>query len=354
MIRVIRVLPEGATVEEPSLDDIDLTNPDRGWQWIDVAEPTTEAIQMIARGFGFDEVAIGEVAQHTVFPKFSDLEDHLFLIAHSPGLHQDRITTNELDAFLTQKTLVTFHPAAMPGIEIAARRLLDDRSGRGDPGDVLAHILDSGADRALRLIDGLDEQIAELEELAMGGDHGVLARVQDLRRDAIILRRVLAPQRDAIRDLSRAETHLDAEARRQLDSLYYDYFRIVESLDGARALLSAVLDTYRNTIAERTNQTIKVLTVFSVILLPLSLMAGIYGMNFVDMPLLDEPWGFWAMLAAMAAVGIVVWLIFLSRGVIGPPRVPRVDRAVGRGLAQFIDITTQPVRAIGRRQDHDR
>lgn len=354
MIRVIRVRPDGVTVEEPSLSDVALTDPDRGWQWIDIAETGTDAIERIARGFGFDEVAISETTEPTVFPKLSDLDDRLFLIAHTPGLHQDRITTNELGAFLTPGTLITFHTVPIPGIEHAARRLLDDRSGHGDPGDVLSMILDSGAERALRLIDGLDEQIEQLEELAMTGDHGVLGRVQDLRRDAIILRRVLAPQRDTIRDLSRAEAHLNAATRRELDSLYYNYFRIVESLDGARALLSAVLDTYRNTIAERTNQTIKVLTVFSVILLPLSLMAGIYGMNFVGMPFLDEPWGFWAMIAAMAVVAVVVWLIFLARGVIGRPTVPRVDRAVGRGLAQFIDLTTQPVRAIGKRQDHDR
>jgi magnesium transporter len=353
MIRVIRVQPEGATVEETSLEDLDVADPDRGWQWIDVPEASPEAIGRIGRGFGFDEVAIDEAKEETVFPKLTDLHDHLFLIAHSPGLHQDRITTHELDAFLTPGTLVTFHTKPIPGIELAANRLLDDRNTTTDPGNVLANILESGADRSLRLIDGLDEQIDQLEELAMAGNHEVLARVQDLRRDAVILRRVLAPQRDMIRDLSRAETQLSAETRRELESLYYDYFRIVESLDGARALLGAVLDTYRNTIAERTNQTIMVLTVFSVILLPLSLMAGIYGMNFVEMPLLHEPWGFWAMLAAMLVVGVVVWLVFLGRGIVGPPRVPRVDRAVGRGLAQFIDLTTQPVRAIGRRQDHE-
>jgi magnesium transporter len=353
MIRLIRVLPEGATVQEQSLEDLDVTDPDRGWQWIDVPEASPEAIERIGRGFGFDEVAIDEAKQETVFPKLSDLDDHLFLIAHSPGLHQDRIATHELDAFLTPGTLVTFHTSPIPGIELAVRRLLDDRSSTNAPADVLASILDTGADRSLRLIDGLDQQIEQLEELAVVGDHDVLGRVQDLRRDTVILRRVLAPQRDTIRDLSRAEAHLDAETRRELDSLYSDYFRIVESLDGARALLSAVLDTYRNTIAERTNQTIKVLTVFSVILLPLSLMAGIYGMNFVDMPLLHEPWGFWAMIAAMAVVAVVVWLVFIGRGIVGPPKVPRVDRAVGRGLAEFIDLTTQPVRAIGRRQDHD-
>ena len=351
MIRVIDVGPDGVTVHEPSLDELEVTRPAIGWQWIDVAEASPDAIERIGRGLGFDEVALSEAVEPTVFPKLSDLDDHLFLIVHTPGLHHDRITTHELDAFLTRGTLVTFHDVAIPGIELAANRLLDERTPATGPGHVLADILDTGADRALRLIDGLDQQIEQLEELAMAGDHDVLARVQDLRRDAIILRRVLAPQRDTIRDLSRAEAHLDAETRRELDSLYYDYFRIVESLDGARALLTAVLDTYRNTIAERTNQTVKVLTVFSVILLPLSLMAGIYGMNFVDMPFLREPWGFWAMIAAMAVVAVVVWLIFLARGIVGRPRVPRVDRAVGRGLAQFIDITTQPVRAIGRRHE---
>jgi magnesium transporter len=353
MIRLITVLPDGVTVAEPTLDELDVRQPDRGWQWIDVPDAGEEAIERIGRGFGFDDVAIEETQGDLVFPKMSDLEDHLFLIAHAPGLHEGRITTHELDVFLTPGTLVTFHTQPIPGIELAVQRLLSDRTDTNDPGGVLADILESGAVRSLRLIDGLDDEIEDLEELAIAGNHEVLGRVQDLRRDAIILRRVLAPQRDTIRDLSRAHVHLDTEALRAFDSLYYDYFRIVESLDGARALLSAVLDTYRNTIAERTNQTIKVLTVFSVILLPLSLMAGIYGMNFRSMPFLRQPWGFWLMMAAMGVVGVGLWLLFVGRGIVGPPRVPRVDRAVGRGLAQFIDITTQPVRAIGRRQERD-
>jgi magnesium transporter len=181
----------------------------------------------------------------------------------------------------------------------------------------------------------------------VSGDPGVVGLVQALRRDSIVLRRALAPQRDMVRSLAHeGMPGIDERARRRLDSVYDDCFRVVESLDMARALLASVLETYRSTVAERTNEVMKVLTVFAAIILPLSLVAGIYGMNFTNMPELDWPPAYFVVLAAMLAFAIGLWFYFSKRGFIGGPRLPRVDRVVGRGLADLFHLTTTPVRGI--------
>ncbi len=349
MIRLIRP-EEGVPVRDVDVSAIDAGPLEDGWVWIDVEDGTEAEIRRIGQIFGFDEVALSEVVGSTVFPKVSDLAHHLFLITHSPGLSAGRVATHEVDVFVAPSTLVTIHREPVSGVEATIDQVARAERGTTSPGTAVASMLETGADRSLELIEALDDEISELEELAFTGQPDVLARIQDLRRDAIILRRAMAPQRDMLRELSRAEHLFDEPARRQLESAHYDYLRIVESLDGARALLAAVLETYRSAIAERTNEIMKVLTVFAVVLLPLSLLAGIYGMNFSNMPLLDTSWGFYAVLVVMGVAGFGLWLYFAGRGFVRVPRVPRVDLAVGRGLAGIIDLTTQPVRAVGKRR----
>ena len=88
------------------------------------------------------------------------------------------------------------------------------------------------------------------------------------------------------------------------------------------------------------------LTVFSVIILPLTLLVGIYGMNFANMPELDWPFAYFVLLAVMATIAAGLWVYFSRRGFIGGPRLPRVDRVVGRGLAGLFHLTTAPVREV--------
>jgi len=92
----------------------------------------------------------------------------------------------------------------------------------------------------------------------------------------------------------------------------------------------------------------KVLTVFSAIVLPLGLLAGLFGMNFVDMPWLDRGWGFSALVVVMALIAIGLWAYFVRRRFIGGPRLPRVDQAVSRGMASFVHLSLAPVRLLER------
>jgi magnesium transporter len=163
------------------------------------------------------------------------------------------------------------------------------------------------------------------------------------------LRRVLAPQRDTVRGLADEEFPAISErARLRLRSAHDQYVRATESLDSSRALLAAVLETYRAVVAERANEVMKVLAVFAAILLPLSVMAGIYGMNFANMPELDWRWAYFVALGIMATVALALWLYFARRGFIGGPRLGRIPKAVGSGLAGLVRLTTLPVSSVSR------
>jgi magnesium transporter len=333
---------------EPVLHDLENEVAGADWFWLDVASVDQQAVEGIGALFGLDGEGLADVQTLSEFPKADDYEDHVFFSSHSPALVDDRVNTAELDGFVSDRYLITFHRSAIPGVEWTHERLRQANSVASlGPGTLLAGILESAARRSLQLVDGLEAQISDLEARSVAGDPHVVGMVQAFRRDAIVLRRVLAPERDMVRALMHeGMPGIDDRARRRLDSVYDDCFRVVESLDMARALLASVLETYRSAVAERTNEVMKVLTVFSAIILPLSLLAGIYGMNFTNMPELDKPWAYFVLLGVMVVFAGGLWVYFSRRGFIGGPRLPRVDRVVGRGLAGLFHVTTTPVREV--------
>jgi magnesium transporter len=335
-------------VSRPPEDLEDLLRDD-GWVWLDLSAPTSDEVIGVARLLGFSHHEVEEVLDATEYPKLSRAGTYLFLVAHSPGTDPDRLRTVELDVFLGDGYLVTAHRDEVLGLEWIIDRATSPTGGEfAGPDEALAAVLEAGVRRDLRLIDGLEDQIEDLEDLAVAGDSAVVGRVHALRRDAITLRRVLAPQRDAIRALAGETGYVGPRAARHLTTVYDDHFRVVESLDTARSLLAAVLESHRSTIAERMNEVMKVLTVFSAIILPLSLLAGIYGMNFSNMPELGWRWAYFGLLGLMAVTAIGLWGYFSRRGFVSGPRVPRVDRAIGRGLAELVGVTTAPVRGLAR------
>ena len=348
MMRLITFRNGAPHFLEPEISDLEEQVSGADWVWLDVGSVERDLVSAIGRIFGLDRVGLDDVQTLTEFPKADDYDDHVFFSSHSPALADDRVTTAELDGFIADRFLITFHRTPIPGVEWTIERLEETQTGSAlRPDILLAGILEAAARRSLQLVDGLEAQISDLESQSVAGDPNVVGLVQAFRRDAIVLRRVLAPERDMVRSLMHEGLPgIGDRARRRLDSVYDDCYRVVESLDMARALLASVLETYRSTVAERTNEVMKVLTVFSVIILPLSLLAGIYGMNFANMPELDWRWAYFALLGIMLSVAVGLWGYFSRRGFIGGPRVPRVDRVVGKGLAGLFHLTTTPVRGV--------
>ncbi len=233
--------------------------------------------------------------------------------------------------------------------------LTPEAVGEAGPDRIFARIAEAGAIRFQPLLEALDRRIFELEDRALDSDPEIPIEVQALRRDVLVMRSASAPQRDAFRMLDRDDLPAIGERSRLRFGPVFDlYTRITEEIDAARALMSGVLDTYRGAVAERANEVMKVLTVIAAIFLPLTFMAGIYGMNFAHMPELAWRWGYFGLLGIMAATGLGLWLYFSRRGFIGGPTLRAIPRGVGRGIAGIANLTVVPTLrliGIGRRDD---
>lgn len=314
--------------------------------WVDVANEGPATIRRVCRQFEIDEFFVDEALAVGSLPLIETQPDLVYLILNSFHIETGgRLASVELDVFLGPGYLITVHVD-----ENEATRLVMDRIEQGvelappTPAGLLAHIAMVGSRRFPPLIEQLETQLDDLEDLAMTADPRAIVAVQALRRDVIVLRRVLAPQREIYFELAESGHQLVDKSSRRLFQRVSDYqAQLLESLEAARSLLGSVLETHRGAVGNQTNEIVRVLTVFSAIMLPLGLVASVYGMNFVEIPLADHPQGFWILVGAMVLAGVGLWLYFGRRGFVGAPRLSELPRAVGLGLYQ---VGTAPIRVV--------
>jgi len=221
----------------------------------------------------------------------------------------------EIDVLLGKTYLVTYHEEESRGIE-RARALL---ARRGDlltrgPDHLLYYILDVMVDNYLPIIDTIHASLDQLEERVLHRPtRKVLAEILGLKRGLAALRRVVGPQRDTILALTRNEfTGIHPEMRPYLRDVFDRMARVSDLLDSFRDELATMLDIYVSQVSNQLNEVMKVLTAITVIIVPVTLIASIYGMN-VTYPGVNTIWGFWVSVVLMGGTALGMWLYFRSR-----------------------------------------
>lgn len=346
--RVIRSFTwqSGQSLPTASATDIVAEPPQDGWVWVDLDGESSQTVEETCRSFGVPSVLVAEALAAASLPSLEEYRDVIHVVLNT--LHTDssgRIVPNEIDIFIGAGYILSIHDGAL-----TSSAYLMERLGQGiglsaaSPSGLLAHLAMTGSRRFPVLIDQLEIELDSIEELAMRADARALNQVYALRRDVIVLRRVLVPQRQIYDELAE-EGHplVDAASRREFGRVVDYQTQVLESLEAARSLLGSVLETYRGAVADQTNEIIRVLTVFSAILLPLTLISGIFGMNFVNIPLAREPLGFWITVGAMGLIALSFWLYFGRRRFVGTPRLSELPRAVGLGIYH---VGTAPIRVV--------
>lgn len=331
-----------------------------GWRWLDVPVSEADLIGDLGARLGWDRIEVEDVFDDRPIGKVIDAGTHMFAVFHSVALGSHRIDTMEVDAFLSDGLLITIrHGDILQLNELWESAARNPGMREGGPDRMLARLAAALVAPLLPLVAVLEERIEEVEETAMDRHRGVIGEVQILRSDVARLRRFAGPQRDVMMTLSREDTTalIGTRARRRFADVHEQLFRVVESLDAARLLLGAALETYRSAVAEETNTVMKVLTVFSAIILPLTLLAGIWGMNFANMPELDWQWGYAAALGSMLGVAIGLGWLFARVGFVSFAGFRKLPRAIGLGLWEVaslpIKVVERTFRAIPNDSSHD-
>lgn len=346
--RVIRSFSwaEGSNLPTGEAESFVPDPPEHGWVWVDVAGEDPETIRAVCRRFAIDEGYIDETLAAGSLPALFEQRDLVYVVLNAFNTGSGgRLSTSEVDMFVGLNFLISIHAG-----DIVSTAMVQQRLEQGVPLPVttpiglLAYLAQVGSRRIPALIDQLETKLDSLEELAMRADPRAITEVHALRRDVIVLRRVLVPQRQIYEELAEG-THplVDGDSRMAFERVGDYQVQILESLEAARSLLGSVLETHRGAVADQTNEIVRLLTVFSAILLPLGLVAGIFGMNFVEIPLADDHRGFWFVIGGMVVGAIGLWTYFARRRFVGGPRLRDLPKAVGLGL---VAIGVAPIKVV--------
>jgi len=291
----------------------------QGLLWVDVSGATEADAPFLERNFHFHHLAIEDsVASRIHPPKIDDLGSYLFLIVHgiNPVSVAEMPETAELALFLGSHFVVSVHRTPLHCIEQVKRIVENDGTVMKHGADFLAHaLIDVLIDNILPTIDTMtDMSEAVEEETIRNPQQSVLESVLKLKRSTLKIHRVIAPQREILNRLSRGEfSIIKEEARIYYRDVYDHLIRIEDFIQYIRDSADNALDTYMSSVANRQNEVMKVLSMLAAIFMPLTLIAGIYGMNFEHMPELTWSWGYFAVLGLMAVVVILAIIWFWTR-----------------------------------------
>lgn len=286
-----------------------------GVLWLDISETVWEDGEFLRRVFGFHHLAVEDcVSKDMHSPKLDDFGDYLFMIVHGINYagESDVVQTTEMALFLGPHFVVTNHNLPLWSVEVIHQQVRDDGRPMRRGAVFLAHaLIDVLVDNILPTIDRMGEVTEEIEEeVVRRPQQTTLEAILKLKRSTLRLHRVMAPQREMLNRLSRGDFAMIGQDARIFFRDIYDHIIRVEDLNqSVREMADSALATYLSSVANRQNEVMKVLSVVATIFLPLMLLAGIYGMNFDNMPELHWSWGYFAVLGLMGVIlsGIVMW-----------------------------------------------
>ena len=258
--------------------------------WIDVTGlGTAKVIQELGELFGMHALAMEDVVNVHQRAKVETYRDHLFIVARMCN-PQDHVRTEQISLFLKPGVLLTFQERAGDCWDPVRERLRQTRGRLRSAGaDHLAHaLIDSIVDSYFPIVDQVSDALDELDDAVTKNVHpSQIHRVHDLRGELLALRRSIRPHRDMINELTREDVAIiSPEAKVFFRDCYDHVIQVIDVVDTYRELTADVRDFYMSSVSNRMNEIMKVLTIIATIFMPLSFIAGLYGMNFNT----DSPW----------------------------------------------------------------
>ncbi|HYT51176.1 MAG TPA: magnesium transporter CorA family protein [Gaiellaceae bacterium] len=285
-----------------------------GLTWIHLDAPTLEEAELLQHRFGWHPLDLEDVLSRRQRPKIDEYADdgYLFVVLHFPVYDKrvQRLNAAELDAFIGQDYLVTLPNVELLPVTRLFHRCHEDLElraqlfGKGS-GYLLYHVLDDLFDYCFPILDKIGHKLDSLEDdIFEGRSDEVVRDISNVKQEIISYRKIIKPERPTLRLLERyVERFLPQELELYFDDIVDASERIWDILDNYKEVVEALEDTNESAINHRQNDILRVLTVVSVILLPMTLITGIFGMN-VHFPGFETAAAWWAIVASMVTLAV--------------------------------------------------
>jgi magnesium transporter len=280
-----------------------------GLTWIHLDSPSLDAAQGLADRFGWHPLDVEDVMSKRQRPKVDDYADegYLFGVLHFPVYDRSiqRLNAAELDIFVGPDYLVTLPAVELLPVTRLFERCHDDERFREElfskgSGRLLYEVLDDLFDYCFPILDKIGHKLDSLEDdVFEGRSEEVVRDISNVKQEIISYRKIIKPERSTLRLLERhVERFLPEELELYFDDVVDAAERIWDILDNYKEVVEALEDTNESVISHRQNDVLRILTVFSVVLLPLTLITGFFGMN-VHFPGYETTWAFWVIFVGM-------------------------------------------------------
>jgi magnesium transporter len=289
--------------------------------WINVEGiHQVEVLEKVGDCFGLHHLVLEDISTPDQRPKMEDHGDYIYTVLKMLYYNDEsnEIVTEQISLVLGPNFVISFQEGKKGDVFDPVRERI--RSGKGRirtmGADYLAYsLVDSIVDNYFIILENLGEKIEFLEEeLVTTPTPETVQTIHDLKREMIFLRKSVWPLREVISGLERGESSLIQESTRiYLRDIYDHTIQVIDAVETFRDMLSGMLDIYLSSISNRMNEIMKVLTIIATIFIPLTFIAGVYGMNFRYMPELERPWAYPMVLVFMLAIGLLMVFYFRKK-----------------------------------------
>ena len=292
-----------------------------GLTWLHLDRPTSEEAALLADRFGFHELDIEDVLSKRQRPKIDEYPEYLFVVLHFPFYDKtvQRLNAAELDVFLGPDFLVTLPNVELLPVTYLFRRCESDEEMRADlfskgSGYLLYHVLDDLFDYCFPILDKIGHKLDAIEDdMFEGRSDEVVRDISNAKQEIISYRKIIKPERSTLRVLERyTQRFLPQDLELYFDDIVDASERIWDLLDNYKEVIDGLESTNESFISHKQQYRLQLLTVVSVILLPLTLLASVFGMN-VGVPGEASTGPFWVLVGFMIALGVGLLALFRWR-----------------------------------------
>src|ERR671924_397995 len=293
-----------------------------GLRWVNIEGPSPLECAWLEEQFGFHALDLEDVLSRNQRPKIDEYPEYLFIVLHFPVFDPavGRLNAGELDIFVGPDYLVTIPNQPLQPVEYLFERcrskeeLRDQLFSKGS-GYLLYRVVDDAFDYCFPMLRKMGSKLERIEEdIFEGRSEEVVRDISNAKQEIINFRKVIRPQRYVLRDLERTkQRYLAEDMEVYFDDIVDASERIWDMLENFKEVVEALQDTNESVLSHRVNEVLRVLTAFSVVILPLTLIASIFGMN-TRVPGEENITAFWVVIVAMIVVLVGMLGYFRYRG----------------------------------------
>ncbi len=291
-----------------------------GIAWINIdGLQNVDVIEKIGKNFSLHPLILEDIANTEQRPKMEDFSDYVYVVLRMLRYDEQdhEVLSEQLSLILGSDWVISFQENAGDVFDPVRERLRNSKGRIRKVGaDYLLYaLIDAVVDNYFVVLEKMGEKIEDIEdELIANPEPKTLKNLHDLKRQSIALRKSVWPLREVVSRLERLESKLiDKTTSIYLRDVYDHTIQVIDSIETFREMLAGMLDIYLSSVSNRMNEVMKVLTIIATIFIPLTFVAGIYGMNFAHMPELVSPWGYPLVLLTMLSIAIVMLFFFRKK-----------------------------------------